>query len=405
MSLVKTHKIALVPTDEQSKLMAQHAGFARVAYNHALADFRDGLRNGEWRSERTLRVRFNAVKADLYPWMSELSQLAGKNAIINLGMAVAAWRNSGQTNRFPTFKSRRKHRRAYTADNGPDTIAVDGRWIRLPKLRWVRMREDLRFAGSIRKVTIVQDGGRWFACITVLTDDEPADHCPESAVIGVDVGVRTLATCSNGAVYENPRSLTRNLRQLRRLDRAIARSRHVHGHNRSSRRRDRLYQRRRRLHAKVSNIRHDAQHKATTEISVTGGVIVIEDLNVRGMVRNRRLARSIADAAMTGFHTKLSYKAYWYGARVVVADRWFASSKQCSSCGQVKSELSLSYREYGCECGLRLDRDLNAAINLKNYDAPRCEESINGRGDHVSRPAVSPVGRNGRRSVNLAAAD
>ena len=177
----QTHKIALAPT------WAQHAGYARVAYNHALADFKVGLDEGEWRNERTLCPHFNAVKFKAHPWARSLSQNAAKYAIIALGDAVKAWRNDRQANRFPTFKSRRKHRRAFRADNGPDTVRAEGKRILLPKIGWVKMRERLRFVGSVRETTIVQDGGRWFACVAVRTQDEHSPFDPSKPALGVDV--------------------------------------------------------------------------------------------------------------------------------------------------------------------------------------------------------------------------
>ena len=381
----RTHKIALSPNREQGALFAQHAGYARVAYNHALADSKAGLDEGEWRNDRTLRPRFNAVKFEMYPWARALCQNAAKYAIIAVGDAVKAWRNPKQTNRFPRFKSRRKHTRSFRADNGPDTIRVDGKRIHLPKIGWVKMREKLRFVGSVREVSIVQDGGRWFACVAVKTTDKPAPFDPSRPTLGVDVGISTLATVSDGTRYENPRPLARLERRLARMQKAVSRSENVYGVNKRSNRRDRKRLAVGNLHARIKNLREDAHHKATTAIAVAGGVIGVESLNVRGMQKNRSLAKHIADASLGGFLLKLEYKAEMYGAKVIAADQWFPSSKICSACGAVKSELTLGERVFKCqESCPRIDRDLNAAINLREYAAASYSEAQNGRGESVS---------------------
>ena len=392
MSLVKTHKIALAPTPAQGALLAQHAGYARVAYNHALADFKACLDRGEWLTDMDLRPRFNAQKREVYPWCAALSQNASKYAVIAVGDAVKAWKSDKQANHFPVFKSRRRHRRAFRADNGPDTVRCVGNRIQLAKIGAVKMREELRFEGSIREVTIVQDAGRWFACVTVRTADLPLP-LTQTFRVGVDVGVKTLATCSDGRRFDNPRALKRNERKLRRVDKSIARSRNVHGKNRLSRRRTRKYRQRERLHVRISNLRTDAQHKATTAIAVTGGVVVIEDLNVRGMVRNRKLAKAVSDSAMSSFLAKLTYKTEWYGAEVKKVSRWFPSSKLCRQCGVINDQLTLADRVFRCECGYECERDLNAAINLRDYDAASLAESLNGRGGYVSPPAAAAEAR------------
>ena len=179
------------------------------------------------------------------------------------------------------------------------------------------------------------------------------------------------------------------IKQLRRLDKAIARSRNVHGRNDHSNRRERLYTRRRNLHARIVNVRNDNHHKATTAIAKSAGRVVVETLNVAGMMLNHRLARAIADAGMSGFLTKLEYKCLWYGAEYVKADRWFASSKLCSHCGWKNHDLTLSDREWWCGgCGVMNERDVNAARNLEQW--PGLSFPVTGRGDRVS-PAMPAV--------------
>ena len=312
----RSHRIALRPTPEQESLFGEHAGYARFAYNWALGEFRAGLEVGDWLSERTLRPRWTAVKRMIAPWGEKLSQNAAKYAIIDFGQAATVWglyrqkvkagQRPGRREGFPRFK-RRKHEQGFRADNGPDTVWVDGKEVVLPKIGRVAMVEHLRFHGSIREVTVNRTAGVWFACFCV-EDGQEAPPVKDGPVVGVDVGVDTMAVCSDGTIVDNPKALSGALKRLRRLDRAIARSRNVHGRSSHSDRRERLYARRRNVHARVVNVRNDRHHKATTAIAKSAGRVVVETLNVSGMVRNRRLARAIADAGMSGFLGKLEYK-------------------------------------------------------------------------------------------------
>ena len=243
----KSHRIALKPTPEQEALFGQHAGYARFAYNWAVSEFRAGLDVGEWLNERTLRPRWNKVKGVIAPWGSELSQNAAKYAIIDLGQAAEGWGEycrrvkAGQRPSrrvgFPRFK-RRKHEQGFRADNGPDTVKVAGKIVILPKIGQVATVEQLRFAGSIREVTVNRTADTWFACCCVEDGQEPPP-VKDGPTIGVDVGVGTMATCSDGTTVENPRALANGLKQLRRLDKALARSRNVHGRSNHSNRRER----------------------------------------------------------------------------------------------------------------------------------------------------------------------
>ena len=385
MSLIKTHKIALLPTLDQGALFAQHAGYARVAYNYALGIWWENHRRFEgelhlghktaetkrlcrWLNYRRLREIWNAHKYLVCRdkqtgevWARALSQNPAKNAVKAVEDAVAAYYNSAQPNDAPRFKGRRS-RRAFRADNGPDTVHVDGREIVLPKKMGgrVEMAERLRFAGSIREVTITQDGGRWFACITVRTDDEPAPQ-RDAPIEGVDVGVRKLAVCSDGRNFSYPDALDRLDRKIDRLNARIDKSKNEYGKNRSSSRRERLYARRRELYAKRAFTLSDALHKATTALAVAVGVLKVEDLNAKG------IQSKTGKAAVGAFLRTLEYKADWLGARLVKVDRFFASSRTCHSCKRRNDELGSS-ETFLCPFGCApMDRDANAALNLRDW--------------------------------------
>ncbi|MYD89669.1 MAG: IS200/IS605 family element transposase accessory protein TnpB [Caldilineaceae bacterium SB0662_bin_9] len=381
--LAKSHRIALFPTDRQATLMMEHAGWARVAANWARDEFRRAWFTGEgepneWLSDMDLRKRFNAVKREAFPWSRKLSQYVAKNAIIHMGLGLASWgeycqaRKQGRPHRKTGFPPvRKRHRKvAFTPSNGRNSIQVDGCSVHLPRIGWVRMREELRFEGDIMGVTVSRKGGRWFASFTVDTC-EPAPDPKPGPDIGIDMGVKTLVTVWDGDVLEeiaNPKALTAALKSLRRLDKAIARSIHTHGKHNPSQRRDGLYAQRNRLHFDIANLRADHHHKATTQIAKRGGTVKVETLNVDGMKRNRRLARAISDAGMAEFVRQLEYKCGWYGTAFEKVDRWYPSSKTCSACGAVKQSLLLSERTYRCNrCGFECDRDENAARNLQAY--------------------------------------
>ena len=375
--MLKTHKIALDPNNVQATLFAQHCGYARVAYNHALADFKDGLDDNEWRSISALNKRFNATKRETYPWCDELSQIPANQAIwTNLNNAITRWRSG--LSRFPRFK-KRSHGQSYQADSGRGTIAVEGQSIKLPKIGWVRMFQSLRYLGTICKVVISKKGHRWFAAILVDTFvDDPVPDNRGKPIVGVDVGIKHLAVTSEGVYYDNPKALKRHERKLKRLQRRF--SCKVKGSRNWYKLKDAIAK----LHYRITCIREDAHHKATTAIVNGANRIGIESLNVVGMVKNHSLAKALSDASLSNFLMRLKYKADHLGIKIVEADAFYPSSKTCSNCGTIDSDLSLSDRMYQCnDCGHIQDRDLNAAINLKQLAAGH-SESLNASGDSVS---------------------
>ena len=358
--MLKTHKIALDPTNVQATQFAQHCGYARVAYNHVLADFKDGLANDEWRSHIELNKRFNAIKRDTYEWCSQLNQRAAHNAIyFNFQDAIKRWQ-SGQS-LFPKFKKRSKGQ-SFQADAGRGTTIIEGQRIKLPKIGWVRMFQKLRHLGTIVKVVVSKTAHRWFASITVDTFDNDTTHdIRHHPIVGVDVGIKHLVVTSEGIYYENPKALKRYERKLKRLSRQL--SRRKKGSRNWRQTRVKLAK----LHYRITCVRQDVQHKATAAIVNGASRIGIESLNVAGMLKNHQLAKALSDASLSSFLAMLTYKAERIGVKIVEADTFYPSSKTCSNCGAKDSNLSLSDRTYRCsECGHTQNRDLNAAINLRN---------------------------------------
>ena len=303
-------------------------------------------------------------------WWGENSKEAYSSGLEALAKGLSNWAKSRKGERkgrrvgFPRFKSKDRTvpRFAYTTGTF-GLIHGDPKALRLPKIGRVHCMEDVTArVGDARvlRMTVSQRAGRWYASLTVERDDKPVTKPPRGGAVGVDLGVKTLATLSDGMVIENPRCLAASERRLKKAQKAL--SRKVKGSRRRAKARAKVA----RINAHVANQRLDAMHKATTWLAGTYSEISIEDLNVAGMARNHHLAKAVSDAAFAEFRRQLEYKTARTGAALHVIDRWYPSSKTCSKCGRVKAKLSLSERVYRCDaCGLVMDRDLNAAVNIK----------------------------------------
>ncbi len=341
--MILAHKIALDPNDAQATYFTRACGTARFAYNWALGEWRRQYKEGGKPSEAALRRQLNEVKREQFPWMLEVTKVAPQQAIKNLGAAFKRF-FAGQ-GKYPQFKKKGIHD-SFRADNGPGTFELRDRRIKLPVIGWVRLREPLRFAGHPVSATVSRVADRWFVSIQVETEPKSVPENQGKAV-GVDLGVKALATMSDGGVFEGPKALRYYLAKLKRLSRSL--SRKVKGSANRSKAKAMLA----RLHARISNIRKDALHKLTTDLARRFQVIGIEDLNVRGMMANEKLARSIADMGFHEFRRQLDYKVKMHGGIVVAAPRFYPSSKTCSACGHVLPTLPLSVREWTCPaCGV-----------------------------------------------------
>ena len=254
------------------------------------------------------------------------------------------------------------------------------------------MRESLRWPGAaVRQATVSQRGGRWFVSLLVETGEDLPGPKP-GPTVGGDLGVRTLLVLSDGTRFDNRAPLRKALRALRRVDKAIARSRTVHGRTHHSNRRDRLYRRRARRHKRIADIRLDCHHKIADSITKNGGKVVLEDFNVAGMMRNRKLARAIVDSGIGHLARLVEQNAAMRGVAFEKVSRWFPSSRRCSACAEHSGGLRLADRTWCCKsCGAVHDRDFNAAKNIKA--AGRSPEAESGRGGRVSPlPAAAMAG-------------
>jgi putative transposase len=409
------YRFALDPTPSQERALRSHAGASRCAFNWGLARVKAVMdqRGAEatygiagenltpsisW-SLYSLRKDWNRAKATVAPWWGECSKEAFNTGLDQLARGLKNWgearrgKRKGKPVGFPRFKSKRRARQSVRWTTG--AFRCEARHAVLPRIGRVRLHEDgarladLVAAGAARVVAVSVrfERGRWFAAFTVEQDVRRPAAADPDAVVGVDLGVKTLAVLSTGEEIANPRHLSTALGKVRRLSRTMSRRT---GPDRRTRRAPSNRWRRAsaalaEAQGRVADQRRDALHKATTSLTARFGTIVVEDLHVAGMLANHRLARHVADASFAEFRRQIEYKSAWRGGRVIVADRWFASSKTCSACGTAKAKLALSERTFVCAaCGLVLDRDANAARNLAEYGKQQIAgsgpETRNGRG-------------------------
>jgi len=380
-------------------MLESHAGGARFAYNLMLAHVRRQISLGEkpdW-TLYAMRRWWNEWKDEIAPWWRENSKEAYGSAFEWLSQALRNWsdsrkgRRAGRRVGWPKYKSKRSGvpRFAYTTGSF-GLIGDDPKALRLPRIGRVHCMENAaeRVHGRrIVRMTVSRHAGFWYAALTV---ERPAESVPaknrkrknHDRQVGVDLGVRTLATLSDGTTFPNPRNYVRTQRKLRRAQQALSRRDRGANHGCGSKRCNRALGRVRRIHARIAAQRADNIGKLTTWLADNYTDISIEDLNVQGMSHNRRLAKHVLDADFREFRRQLEYQTARAGARLHVIDRWYPSSKTCSNCGTVKAKLPLSERVYHCEeCGFDMDRDLNAAINIQV--AGSAPETLNARGGSV----------------------
>lgn len=391
------HVVKLDPTPRQQRELLSHIGAARFSYNTMLAYVNDnydkGIRVNV--SGYALRKIWNENKDNWAPWWADNSKEAYANAILNLGKA---WRNffnglkSGRNVGRPRFK------RKGVGDSYTVTIRsfrlCDRVGIKLPKIGRVHTLESVGqfLDANIKSVTIRKKADGFYASLAVEVSEIP-QLVKTGKGVGVDLGVSKLATLSTQEVIPNPKALARCERKLRRLSQRVSRKK------KGSANREKAKATLSRVYQKVTNLRTDIRHKATTSLVSRFDLVAIEDLNVSGMISNRRLAKSVSDAGFYDFRRCIEYKARRYGKTVAIVDRWYPSTKMCSNCGYVQN-MPLSVRVYSCpECGFVCDRDVNAARNLIHV-AGSAPETINACGETVSRSFVIFIGETPHVSVN-----
>jgi putative transposase len=371
VKIARCHVIRLNPTPEQEVYFRKACGVARHAYNWALARWKDYRSQGKRVKMNELKREYNQIKGEQFPWVYEVTKCAPEHEFANLGQAFDNYwrmkkertlpklkhpRKDGEEAGFPHFKSKKRDKLSFYLNN--DKMRVDGYWIQIPKLGKVNMSEQLRFAGKIISATISYRAGWWFISIAVEVEHETPT--PTGGTVGVDLGIKTLATLSDGTVFENQKHYRHGLGRIKGLSKSL--SRKVEG----SQNRWKASQKLAKAHYRVDCQRQDRLHKMTTHVARTYGLIGLEDLHTKGMLANHKLAQAVSDASFFEVKRQLLYKAEQYGGYVQLVDRWYPSSKTCSACGWVDKDLKLGDRIFICEqCGLSFDRDFNAARNIE----------------------------------------
>jgi len=368
MKILRAYKTELDLNNTQKTACARHAGAARWAYNWGLARKMEAYQNGEKvLTAIDLHRELNLLKQSELSWMYAVSKCAPQEALRNLDQAYAHFfrrvkeKKAGRKVRvgYPKFKSKKNGLGGFRLTGA---IHIFENAIQLPRLGRLRLKEcgylpveDVHILG----VTVSERAGRWFVSVQIERDipDPKPTYKP---VAGVDLGILALATVSDGTRIENPRAFKSRLRKIKRLQRGVSRRK------KGSANREKAVRRLARAHLRVANVRKNALHQVTSRLARTKSAVVLENLNVSGMVKNHHLAQAIMDVGFYEFRRQMLYKGHWYGCQFILADPFYPSSKRCSQCGHIKVEMGLSERVYICDhCGWKVDRDLNAAINLE----------------------------------------
>jgi putative transposase len=396
-----THKIGLCPTPQQADYFNRACGTARRVWNWALNEWRQQHAAGISPDAMALKKQFNAIKYAEFPWLKDIHRDAHAQPFAHLGRAWSRFfadLKARKPAHEPQFKKKGRCRDSFYVAN--DKLTVSGKAIRLPKIGEVAMREALRFDGKILGATVSRTADRWFVAIQVEVSE--AQFCCNRTghgTVGVDPGLAAAATLSDGSTIDAPRPLKVALRRLRirarRVSRKLEAAKTTAGFKPKaklpkgtklpvSNNRRKSSATLARLHARIARVRADFTHKLTTGLCRNNHAIVIEDLHVKGMLANEKLARAIADVGFGMFRSQMEYKAKRYATRLVVADRWYPGSRLCSVCGWKNEALTLKDREWTCGCcGTLHARDHNAAVNLERLAT------------ETALPVASPTGNGG----------
>jgi putative transposase len=378
MKILRAYKTRLSPNETQKRLFVRYAGAARFVYNWALADRIERYKAGNQTNYYEQKKRFNAIKREDFPWIIDVPYVIQESAFRNLD---AAYQNffrrvkQGGEPGFPRFKSKKNGLGGFTFRG---SIHIERKRIKLPIIGWIKLEESDYLPTSevkILSVSVSHRGEYWLVSVQVeqdIPDPLPATGEP----MGIDVGLKSVAVCSDGKTFNNPKTLYQFERKIARLQRELSRR------QKGSSNREKTRRKIARLHYKIACIRSKTLHEVSRYVTAKTkpSVVVMEDLNVKGMMQNTRLARALSDVALGELKRQVQYKAGWNSVEFILADRWYPSSKTCSKCGSKKDVLKLSERVYRCAfCGTVIDRDYNAALNLASL-ANSHSEGVNGPG-------------------------
>lgn len=365
--MILAKKVRLKPTPDQEKQLWRSAGIARWAYNWTLVRQEENYRNGgKFISDGSLRKELTQIKrSSEYSWLYEVSNNVTKQAVKDACLAYKKFFKMLADK--PRFKSRKRCKPSFYNDT--EKLKVKGKSVHIEKVGWITTSEQLPNNKKYINPRVSFDGKYWYISVGIENENEKLELSGE--VIGVDVGIKELAVCSNGMLFRNINKtevVKKIEKRLRRLQRRVSRKyeRNKEG-NRFVKTSNivKVEKTIRLLHRRMTNIRINHIHQATNAIAKTKpSAVVMETLNVKGMMKNRHLSKAVAQQKLYEFKRQMQYKCKRYGIKFIEADKWYPSSKLCSGCSQINLDLKLSDRTYKCECGVTIDRDLNAALNL-----------------------------------------
>lgn len=369
MERLKAYKFRIYPTEEQEIFFAKTFGCVRKVYNLMLNDRKKAYEEVKNDPSKKMTFPTPAKYKKEFPFLKEVDSLALANAQLHLDKAYKNFFRDKSVG-FPRFKSKKNPVQSYTTNNQNGTVAlIDSKFIKVPKLKsLVRIKLHRQPKGMIKSATISRHAsGKYY--ISLLCKEEINELPKTNSAIGIDLGITDFAILSDGQKIDNNRFTSKMEKKLKREQRKLSKRALLAKNKGIPLSEAKNYQKQKRkvarLHEKVMNQRTDFLNKLSTEIIKNHDIICIEDLNVKGMLRNHKLARSISDVSWSSFVAKLQYKADWYGREIIKVDTWFPSSQICSECGHKDGKKSLDIREWTCPiCHTHHDRDINASINI-----------------------------------------